>query len=206
MNKSKALVNTYRVTTHSHAIFEVSVYLRKYDAAVSSYRSKVMKTHSYLPCEELRTGLRYLKRCSPGERLQYLKGKTMRWQYRTIVFEFQKDGLLGDRFIDDEGVETTLNEQGRAGWELVSATMIQDGLLTLLKRPEQGQETEVEVVRGEGSEYAPSVVSSALTGQEAQTSVSLQQQEREHIQALERQRKQTMEQQERCLVGEIRIR
>ncbi len=130
----------------------------------------------------------------------------MRWQYRTIVFEFQKDGLLGDRFIDDEGVETTLNEQGRAGWELVSATMIQDGLLTLLKRPEQGQETEVEVVRGEGSEYAPSVVSSALTGQEAQTSVSLQQQEREHIQALERQRKQTMEQQERCLVGEIRIR
>ena len=74
------------VTTHSHAIFEVSAtlictiaparitdyrslaalaylrtdalevfaYLRKYDAAVSSYRFEVMKTHSYLPCEELR--------------------------------------------------------------------------------------------------------------------------------------------------------
>ncbi len=40
-------------TTHSHAIFEVSAYLRKYDAAVSSYRFEVMKTHSYLPCEEL---------------------------------------------------------------------------------------------------------------------------------------------------------
>ncbi len=61
----------------------------------------------------------------------------MRWQYRTVVFEFQKDGLLGDRFIDDEEVENTLNEQGRAGWELVSATMVQEGLLTLLKRPER---------------------------------------------------------------------
>ena len=130
----------------------------------------------------------------------------MRWQYRTIVFEFQKDGLLGDRFIDDEGVETTLNEQGRAGWELVSATMIQDGLLTLLKRPEQGQETEIDVFRDEGSEHESPVSSSALAGQEAPTAVSLKQQEREHIKALERQRKQTMEQQERCLVGEIRIR
>ncbi len=44
----------FPVTTHSHAIFEVSAYLRKYDAAVSSYRSEKMKTHSYLPCEELR--------------------------------------------------------------------------------------------------------------------------------------------------------
>ncbi len=57
------------------------------------------------------------------------------WRYRTIVFEFKKDGLLGDRFIDDEEVENTLNEQGRAGWELVSATMVQDGLLTLMKQP-----------------------------------------------------------------------
>ena len=32
---------------------EVSAYLRKYDAAVSSYRFEVMKTLSYLPCEEL---------------------------------------------------------------------------------------------------------------------------------------------------------
>lgn len=57
------------------------------------------------------------------------------WRYRTIVFEFKKNGLLGDRFIDDEEVESTLNEQGRIGWELVSATMVQDGLLTLLKQP-----------------------------------------------------------------------
>jgi hypothetical protein len=34
------------------------------------------------------------------------------WRYRTIVFEFKKNGLLGDRFIDDEEVESTLNEQG----------------------------------------------------------------------------------------------
>jgi len=61
----------------------------------------------------------------------------MRWQYRTIVFEFQKDGLLGDRFIDDEEVEQTLNEQGQIGWELVNATMVQEGLLTVFKRPGQ---------------------------------------------------------------------
>ena len=44
----------------------------------------------------------------------------MYWQYRTILFEFQKDGLLGDKYVDDEEVEKILNEQGEQGWELVS--------------------------------------------------------------------------------------
>ncbi len=61
------------------------------------------------------------------------------WRYRTIVFEFKKDGLFGDRFIDDEEVEKTMNEHGRAGWELVNATMIQDGLLTVFKQPDSGE-------------------------------------------------------------------
>ncbi|RUM35914.1 MAG: hypothetical protein DSY57_06365 [Desulfobulbus sp.] len=128
------------------------------------------------------------------------------WQYRTIVFEFQKDGLLGDRFIDDEGVENTLNEQGRNGWELVSATMIQDGLLTLLKRPAAGTDMDraVDPVQENASvEQAPSSTDSQ---QKATSAVSLQQQEKAYIEDLERRRKQAMEQREQCLVGEIRIR
>ena len=58
----------------------------------------------------------------------------MLWQYRTILFEFTKDGLLGDRYVDDEEMEKTLNEMGALGWELVNVTLLQDGLLAFLKR------------------------------------------------------------------------
>jgi hypothetical protein len=58
----------------------------------------------------------------------------VQWQYRTILFEFQKDGLLGDKYVDDEEVERILNEQGEQGWELVSVTTVQEGLLTFFKR------------------------------------------------------------------------
>ena len=58
----------------------------------------------------------------------------MYWQYRTILFEFQKDGLLGDKYVDDEEVEKILNEQGEQGWELVTVTAVQEGLLTFFKR------------------------------------------------------------------------
>ncbi len=73
----------------------------------------------------------------------------IRWQYRTILFEFQKDGLLGDKYIDDEEVEKTLNEQGSRGWELISVTMIQEGLLAFCKRPVTGQEQGVLSDEGE---------------------------------------------------------
>ena len=58
----------------------------------------------------------------------------MYWQYQTILFEFQKDGLLGDKYIDDEEVENLLNEQGQQGWELVNVTPVQEGLLAFLKK------------------------------------------------------------------------
>lgn len=58
----------------------------------------------------------------------------MNWQYRTILFEFQKDGLLGDRYIDDDEMEDVLNEQGREGWELVTVTPVKEGLLSFFKR------------------------------------------------------------------------
>lgn len=61
----------------------------------------------------------------------------MNWQYRTILFEFQKDGLLGDKYVDDEDVEKVLNEQGEQGWELVSVAAVQEGLLTFFKRLRQ---------------------------------------------------------------------
>ena len=59
----------------------------------------------------------------------------MLWKYRTILFELTKDGLLGDRYVDDEEMEKTLNEMGTLGWELVNVTLLQDGLLAILKRP-----------------------------------------------------------------------
>lgn len=58
----------------------------------------------------------------------------MYWQYRTILFEYQKDGLLGDKYIDDEQLEKTLNDQGDSGWELIAVTPVQEGLLAFFKR------------------------------------------------------------------------
>ena len=128
------------------------------------------------------------------------------WQYRTIVFEFQKDGLLGDRFIDDEGVEKTLNEQGHNGWELVSATMIQDGLLTLLKRRKTETDLHISIDPVRKNETVERPQSPAASKEEVTSAKSLQQQEKAYVEGLERQRKQAMEQREQCLVGEIRIR
>lgn len=127
----------------------------------------------------------------------------MRWQYRTIVFEFQKDGLLGDRFIDDEDVENTLNAQGRAGWELVSATMVQEGLLTLFKRPDR--ETDYEVVVDEESGAQESEQQDPIKKESVSVS-ELQEKERDHIRSLEKQRRQAMEEQEQFAIGEIKIR
>ena len=59
----------------------------------------------------------------------------MLWQYRTILFEFTKDGLLGDKYVDDEEMEKNLNKAGEQGWELVNVTLLQDGVLAFLKKP-----------------------------------------------------------------------
>lgn len=56
------------------------------------------------------------------------------WQYQTMLFEFRKDGLLGDKYIDDEEVENVLNEHGKLGWELVNVTPVQEGLLAFMKK------------------------------------------------------------------------
>ncbi|MCL2459255.1 MAG: DUF4177 domain-containing protein [Desulfobulbus sp.] len=61
----------------------------------------------------------------------------MQWQYRTILFEFTKDGLLGDKYVDDEEMEKMLNQMGGQGWELINVTLLQDGVLGFLKKPVQ---------------------------------------------------------------------
>ena len=40
------------------------------------------------------------------------KEEKVYWQYRTILFEYQKDGILGDKYLDDEEMEKVLNQQG----------------------------------------------------------------------------------------------
>ena len=58
----------------------------------------------------------------------------MQWQYKTILVGFQKDGLLGDKYIDEEETEEILNAEGRQGWELVTATLVPEGMLFFCKK------------------------------------------------------------------------
>ncbi|WP_457572945.1 hypothetical protein [Desulfolithobacter sp.] len=128
-----------------------------------------------------------------------------RWVYRTILFEFQKDRLLGDKYINDEEVEKTLNEQGALGWELVGVTTTQEGLLAICKRPDGSEACE---------DRPPVTVSEtgsddAVEEEEVVSARALQEQERAHIMELEARRRQAMqereEEQEQDLVGKIRI-
>nr|WP_320012793.1 DUF4177 domain-containing protein [uncultured Desulfobulbus sp.] len=65
----------------------------------------------------------------------------MMWQYQTVLFEFSKNGLLGDRYMDDEEIEKTLNTLGKEGWELVNVSLLEDGLLAILKQPHVEQQS-----------------------------------------------------------------
>lgn len=123
----------------------------------------------------------------------------MQWKYRTILFEFAKDGLLGDHYLNDEEIENTLNEQGADGWELVNVTLLQDGLLAVMKR--SAEAVKIAEVSGAGEREETDQGNRDVFSAE-----QLQQQERDYIRTLEKQRRQAMEQQEQDLVGEIRIR
>jgi hypothetical protein len=75
----------------------------------------------------------------------------VQWQYKTILVGFQKDGLLGDKYIDEEETEAVLNAEGRHGWELVTATLVPEGMLFFCKKellpgqePENATEDEAE--------------------------------------------------------------
>lgn len=145
----------------------------------------------------------------------------MQWQYRTILFEFTKDGLLGDKYVDDEEMEKTLNEMGKKGWELVNVALLQDGLLTFLKLPRIEEDAPAirmtePVVHSEPADNnsltaGPSLHSPVIgtaypdSSRESITAERIQDEERTHIEDLERQRKDTMKQQEMDFIGGIRI-
>ena len=59
----------------------------------------------------------------------------MRWSYKTVHYELTKEGLLGSAFLDESAVELSLNEYGKAGWELVSMLETVDGLIAIFKQP-----------------------------------------------------------------------
>lgn len=147
----------------------------------------------------------------------------MLWQYRTILFEFTKDGLLGDRYVDDEEMEKTLNQLGRQSWELVNVSLLQDGLLAFLKRPaseegapEQRRAPEVrEHVAAEPSRptepvlppIAPSIrhERSARASSEPVVVEQVQIEEREQLRGPGRQRRGGIDRDETDFIGGIKI-
>lgn len=65
----------------------------------------------------------------------------MRWSYKTVHYELKKEGLLGSAFLDESAMELSLNEYGKAGWELVSILETQEGFIAVFKQPLGGQPT-----------------------------------------------------------------
>lgn len=127
------------------------------------------------------------------------------WRYITIVFEFKKNGFLGDRFIDEEEVEKTLNEQGRVGWELVSATMVHEGLLTLLKQPDlkkvnKKSEKGIDDLFQFGGE---AVTNRNQAGDE--NFLTEQDQDKDSSKAVRAETSKLAKEQSDCLIGEIKI-
>ncbi len=123
------------------------------------------------------------------------------WQYRTILFEFQKDSLLGDKYIDDEELETTLNEQGESGWELVAVTPVREGILSFFKKMNEQAGPRVQLPAKDDGNQAP-----AAEIQPEVTAEQLQREEKEHIRHLEQERRGGKLRQEQDLIGEIKIR
>lgn len=59
----------------------------------------------------------------------------MRWSYKTVHYELKKEGILGSAFLDEPEIELSLNQYGKAGWELVSVFETMDGLIAIFKQP-----------------------------------------------------------------------
>ncbi len=59
----------------------------------------------------------------------------MRWCYKTVHYQFKKEGILGEIFLDESEMEESLNEYGSAGWELVSLMEIHGGIIAIFKQP-----------------------------------------------------------------------
>ncbi|WP_319588635.1 hypothetical protein [uncultured Desulfobulbus sp.] len=129
----------------------------------------------------------------------------MLWQYRTILFEFTKDGLLGDKYVDDEEMEKTLNQLGGQSWELVDVTLLQDGVLAFLKRPTGEEMVVEEVVEAAPAAPPPPIIKQRSVAAAPKVMAVEQIQEEEPIRGLERQRKPTMHNDDSDFIGGIKI-
>lgn len=65
--------------------------------------------------------------------------KICRWEYRTVTFSTYKP---------DYEIEGALNEAGRHGWELVTTSPMDYGLLVVLKRPKGEYDHRLDFVEG----------------------------------------------------------
>jgi hypothetical protein len=80
----------------------------------------------------------------------------MRWSYKTVHYELKKEGLLGNAFLDESEVEISLNEFGKAGWELVSILETREGLIAVLKQPiNSGGRRETSIEEDDETQYIP---------------------------------------------------
>ncbi len=80
--------------------------------------------------------------------------EAMRWSYKTEHFSLKKEGLLGSAFLDEAEIELSLNEFGKAGWELVSFMEVNDGVIAVFKQPFNGGLSQV-MERGETEKHIP---------------------------------------------------
>ncbi len=130
----------------------------------------------------------------------------MLWQYRTILFEFTKDGLLGDKYVDDEEMEKSLNELGEQEWDLVNVSLLQDGLLAFLKRPAGAEEVVAECPRS-AEPVPPPIIQSRYVTPSRNTAAAEQFEvdERTQTRSFDRQRKNALRNEENDFVGDIRI-
>ena len=129
----------------------------------------------------------------------------MLWQYRTNLYEFTKDSLLGDKYVDDEEMEKSLNEMGGKGWELVSVSLLQDGLLVFLKRPVPKEVAEEPSLFVEPEKIPAVPLRPVVYPQDSVPEVRVQEVEREPIRGLDRPRKNTRQNEEKDFVGDIKI-
>ena len=133
----------------------------------------------------------------------------MVWQYRTILFEFTKDGLLGDKYVDDEEMEKTLNQLGGKAWELVNVTLLQDGVLAFLKKPARQEMVIEEPVATAPAVSSPPIIKPrpALAAPQVSTVEPAYEPEPEpeSIRAFERQRKTVARNDEPDFIGGIKI-
>lgn len=130
----------------------------------------------------------------------------MMWQYRTILFELSKDSLLGDKYVDDEDVEKTLNQLGGESWELVNVTLLQDGVLAFLKRPTERVVVVEEPVGAAPVEHLPPIIKSrSVAAVPKVNTVEQVQEEYQPLRGRERDRRPAMENNEPDFVGGIKI-